>query len=157
MKYRLLTKEQLETLSQEFATFLAVQEIDKVTWDNIKKTDTQKVDLLLEQFSDLVWTEILNKTHYLEHFSKDSLNLFYGSENEISRIVVKINKNDFDFLNQNDFNWFLDHSNHSDIQYFKGIKKYQTERNEELFDLIEKGSVLSNGKLYQAIDALIHP
>lgn len=157
MKYRLLTKEQLETLSQEFTTFLAVQEIDKVTWDNIKKTDNQKVDLLLEQFSDLVWTEILNKTHYLEHFSKDSLNLFYGSENEISRIVVKIKKNDFDFLNQDDFNWFLDNSNHSDIQYFKGIKKYQTERNEELFDLIEKGSVLSNGKLYQAIDVLIHP
>ena len=36
MKYRLLTKEQFESLHQEFAIFLASQSIDVKEWDEIK-------------------------------------------------------------------------------------------------------------------------
>lgn len=151
MKYRLLTKEQFTSLHQEFATFLAVQEIDKNEWDMIKIHQPEKVDAFLQQFSDLVWEDVLNKTQYLEHVSKDSLNLFFCGEKTMERIVVRIEKTGINLLDQDDFNWFLDNSNSKDIQYFKGKKEYRQSRNLELFKLIEEGCSLSDGKIFRAI------
>ena len=37
MKYRQLTKEQFESLHQEFAQFLATQSIDVIEWNQLKK------------------------------------------------------------------------------------------------------------------------
>ena len=79
MKYRLLTKEQFESLHQEFAIFLASQSIDVKEWDEIK---TQKPEVALEEmkvFSDIVWEDVLTKTTYLEHFSETSANFFNSS------------------------------------------------------------------------------
>jgi len=45
----------------------------------------------------------------------------------------------------------LDNSKDPRIEYLKGKKAYHQERNEDLFDLIQKGSVVSDGKLYEAI------
>ena len=42
------------------------------------------------------------------------------------------------------------------VDIFKGEKKYTKERNLELFDLIQKGSVISDGKIYQFFKDLIN-
>ncbi|NOY48227.1 MAG: hypothetical protein GXO84_08570, partial [Chlorobi bacterium] len=42
MKYTLLSKEQLEALSEDFAKFLATQQIDVKEWNTIK-SDKPKV------------------------------------------------------------------------------------------------------------------
>ncbi len=109
----------------------------------------------LNLFSDLVWENVLSKTNYLEHFSKQNINLFKCEDNEISRIVVQITKTNFDFFDDNDYQWFINNTNDSTIQFFKGVKKYEQERSLELFDLIQKGSVISDGKLYENIYKLI--
>lgn len=146
MQYRLLTKEQFEALHQEFATFLAVQEIDKTEWELIKTHAPEKVDFLLENFSDLVWDDVLNKAQFLEHYSKDSINLFACDDAQLSRIVIRIENEQIDLQTQEGFNWFLDNSNNPTIHYFKGKKEYAPNRNEEIFKLIEQGAVLSDGK-----------
>ena len=155
MKYRLLSKEQFEALHQEFSNFLATNGIDKKKWDAMKASEPKKVIGFLEKFSDIVWENVLNKTQFLEHFSKDSLNLFHCTLNSIDRIVVRVEKNDFDFEKPEDFTWFVDHSNDSSIKYFKGTKDYNESRNEELFSIIEQGAVLGDGKLYSSINQLI--
>ena len=155
MKYRLLTKEQFEALHQEFATFLAVQEIDKIEWERIKAQQTERVDELLQQFSDLVWESVLNKAEYLEHFSKDSLNLFRCTEKYIERIVVRVENENINLMETAGFDWFVDHSNDPSINYFKGKKDYALSRNEEIFKLIESGSVLSDEKLFNAVSQMI--
>ena len=80
MKYRPLTKEQLEELHREFALFLASQEIDVKEWEKIKETKPALVQKELELFSDMVWEDVLTKTNYLEHFSKQTINLFKCNE-----------------------------------------------------------------------------
>ena len=52
----------------------------------------------LELFSDLVWDNVLHKTNYLEHFSKQNMNLFKCEKLQISRVVVQVNKTDFNFF-----------------------------------------------------------
>lgn len=155
MKYKQLTKEQFEALHEEFAQFLASQQVDIKEWNAIKKEKPEVADQELNLFSDVVWDDVLNKTKYLEHFSEQNINLFKCEPSEISRIVVQINKPKFSFFNDDDYRWFIDNTQDKSINFFKGTKKYDKDRNAELFDLIQKGSVIADGKLYEAIFELI--
>jgi len=155
MKYAKLTKEQFEELNEEFAVFLAAQSIDEKEWSKIKEEKPDLAEQELEVFSDFVWEKVLNKTGYLEHFSKDSLNLFKCNEKDMERIVVKVNKEGINLVNTADFDWFLDNSKDPRIEYLKGKKEYTSDKNIEIFDLIQKGGVVSDGKLFVAIDKML--
>lgn len=155
MKYKQLTKEQFSELNTEFAKFLATQQIDVKEWETIKKEKPTMAEEELNIFSDVVWEDVLTKTEYLEHISKNDINLFKCSSKEIIRIYIKLNDTSKSFLDKNDFNWFLKNPVNDDIDYFKASKKYTQERNVELFKLIEMGSVISKGDLFNAIGQLI--
>ncbi|UMB61060.1 DUF6495 family protein [Lutibacter sp. A80] len=155
MKYRQLTKEQLLELHEEFAKFLATQQIDVKEWETIKANKPEVADEELNIFSDLVWEDVLSKTKYLEHISKNDINLFKCSSKEIIRIYIKLNDTSKSFLDKNDFDWFLKNPVNDSVDYFKASKKYTEERNLELFKLIEMGSVISKGDLFKAISQLI--
>jgi hypothetical protein len=155
MKYAKLTKEQFEELNEEFAVFLSAQHIDAKEWANIKDKKPDLAEKELEVFSDFVWERVLSKANYLDHFSPNTLNLFKCQADSIERIVVKVNKEDIDLMNDLDFNWFLDNSKDPRIEYLKGKKEYAQERNTEIFDLIQKGGVVSQGQLFEAIKKMI--
>jgi len=157
MKYTKLSKEQFEELNEEFAVFLAAQSIDAKEWTNIKENKPDLADKEMEVFSDFVWEKVLDKANYLEHFSPDSFNLFKCDQDMIERIVVKVNKEGINLLESNDFEWLLDNSKDPRIEYLKGKKTYNKERNDDIFDLIQKGSVVSDGKLYEAIFKMLVP
>ncbi len=156
MKYKQLSKEQFEALHEEFAKFLALQQVDVEEWNAIKKNKPEVADQELNLFSDVVWDDVLNKTKYLEHFSEQNINLFKCEASEIYRIVVQINKPKFSFFNDKDYKWFIDNTQDKSITFFKGKKKYDKDRNEELFDLIQKGSVIADGRLYNSLMKLIN-
>ena len=61
MKYRKLTKEQFESLHEEFAKFLASQKIDANEWNKMKAENSALVEDELCVFSDMVWEDFLNK------------------------------------------------------------------------------------------------
>lgn len=153
MKYRQLTKEQFEGLHEEFARFLASQNIDKKEWDELKKEKPHVAEDEMNVFSDVVWDDVLTRTEYLEHFSPNLVNLFKCEEKEIHRIVIKINKK-INVLEQEGFEWLLKNPNDEAIEFLRGSKAYQEERNVEIFDLIEKGSTISKGELYEYFDQL---
>ncbi|KAF9657638.1 MULTISPECIES: DUF6495 family protein [Tenacibaculum] len=153
MKYRQLTKEQFEGLHEEFARFLASQNIDKKEWDELKKEKPHVAEDEMNVFSDVVWDDVLTKTEYLEHFSPNLVNLFKCEEKEMYRIVIKIDK-EINVLEQEGFEWLLKNPNDEAIEFLRGSKAYQEERNAEIFDLIEKGSTISKGELYEYFDHL---
>nr|BFF37400.1 DUF6495 family protein [Tenacibaculum mesophilum] len=153
MKYRQLTKEQFEGLHEEFARFLASQNIDKKEWDELKKEKPHVAEDEMNVFSDVVWDDVLTRTEYLEHFSPNLVNLFKCEEKEMHRIVIKIDK-EVNVLEQEGFEWLLKNPNDEAIEFLRGSKAYQEERNVEIFDLIEKGSTISKGELYEYFDRL---
>lgn len=154
MKYRQLTKEQFESLQEEFTRFLASQSIDVNEWNQLKKEKPQVAEEELNVFSDVVWDDVLTRTNYLEHFSKQNINLFKCDEKEIHRIFVKVNK-DIDLLEKEGYEWLLKNTINEAVELFTGTKSYSVERNEELFDLIEKGSAISEGELFEYFQRLI--
>ena len=155
MKYRQLTKEQFETLHKEFARFLASQKIDKKEWDELKETKPHVAEEEMNVFSDVVWDDVLTRTEYLEHFSPQLVNLFKCNENKIDRIVIEINK-DINVTEQEGYEWLLKNPMHESVELLQGSKKYTSERNTEIFDLIEKGSNISKGELFEYFNRLIN-
>lgn len=155
MKYRLLTKEQLEALHAEFALFLASQQIDAKEWGQIK---IEKPAIALEElqlFSDMVWEDVLTKVTYLEHSSEQHLNLFKCEADKIHRIYIKLNLSEIDLTTLSGLDWLINHLKDEKVAVFSGTKNYHSARNEEIFKLIEQGSIISAGKLFNTISQLI--
>lgn len=156
MKYIQLTKEQLEELHEEFATFLASQQIDVKEWNEIKTNKPEVADEELNVFSDLVWEDVLTKAKYIEHFSKSSINLFCCTEGVIQRIMIKTKADDLDLSSQEGIQQLLNNPKSELFEFFKGAKKYNKERNLEIFDLVLKGaSINKEGALYQNFEKLV--
>ena len=153
MKYRQLTKEQFESLNHEFAQFLGTQKIDVDEWKKIKESQPSLAEEELNLFSDMVWEDVLTKVEYLEHFSKTSVNFFKCEKEAIYRIVVKVDK-DIDLLSEEGYKWLLQNPKDATVEYLKGSKQYTAERNPEIFGLIEKGSQIARGELYEYFNGL---
>jgi hypothetical protein len=154
MKYRQLTKEQFESLAEEFAHFLASQSIDVQEWNQIKKEKPNVAEDEMNVFSDVVWDDVLSKTNYIEHFSKTSVNLFKCDAEEMHRIAIKITW-DINLLEQKGFEWLMQNPMDNSVEIFKGSKPYSRERNLEVFDLIEKGSAISKGEIFDYFNDVI--
>ena len=97
----------------------------------------------------------LTKTEYLEHISENHINLFKCELDVIVRIFIKLNNSHKSFLKVADFQWFLKNPLDEDFEYFKAEKKYTKDRNQELFELIEMGSQISKGELFEGINQVI--
>jgi hypothetical protein len=155
MKYKRLTKEQLEELHQEFATFLATQSIDKNEWDKIKVKTPEVAEQELDVFSDLIWENVLTNAQYLEHFSKNHIFLFHCQENHIDSMVIKSLVTDVDFLQKSGMEWLSDNLFTDTVEMLTGKKGYDGDRNTSIFNLIKEGAILSDGQLYLQINSII--
>ena len=155
MKYARLTKEQFEELHPEFINFLATQSIDKAEWDNIKANQPEVAEQELDVFSDLIWEGVLTRATHLEYFSKNHVFLFDCKEEQIESIVLKSANPAIDFLTKEGLHWLSDHLFTDSVEMQKGGKKYTEERNLALFNLIQQGAILSDGKLYAQILSII--
>ena len=80
--------------------------------------------------------------------------MFKCDEEEIHRIAIKINW-DINLLEQKGFEWLMQNPMDNSVEIFRGSKSYGKERNIELFDLIEKGSNISKGEIYEYFNQLI--
>lgn len=149
MKYARLTKEQLEEMHQEFINFLATQSITADEWSKIK-TDTPEVaEEEIDVFSDLVWEGVLNKTQYLEHFSKDQIHLFELNEDQMNLIAIKVNNPAIDVTTNEGYDWLRQNLMNDDVSFFNANKDYNEDKNVDKFKLIQQGSVITKGDLYQ--------
>lgn len=155
MKYKRLTKEQFESLHQEFANFLATQSIDKKEWDTIKLNTPEIAEQELDVFSDLIWEGVLTNAQFLEHFSKNYIFLFHCQEKLIQSIVIKSLVTDVDFMTKEGLQWLSDTLFTETVEMHLGKKEYDGNRNEAIFNLITEGAILSDGQLYIQINGII--
>jgi hypothetical protein len=155
MKYTRLTKEQFEELHPEFINFLATQSIDKAEWDTIKLEKPEIAEQELDVFSDLVWEGVLSKATFLEHFSKNHIFLFHCFDTNVQSIVLKSLVPEIDFLTKEGLQWLSDNMFTETIEMKVGKKEFITDRNTAIFELIQQGSFLSDGQLYNQINTII--
>lgn len=151
MNYHRLSKEQLEELHEEFAKYLAALSIDRKQWENIKANDPTSVDKHLDQFSDLVWEDVLAKDLYLEHLSPNHFFVFECLEEQMHLIAVKISDVDQDITTPAGWQWLLHHIHDASVTFYRSSKEYTHDRKEELYGMILKGAQISSGQRYKSI------
>ena len=166
MKYSRLTKEQFDSLSQEFINFLATQSITAKEWESIKSNEPNVAEQELDIFSDLVWEGVLSKAEYLENISAQQLFLFRIGETEMDLIVVKATKSDIDISTAEGYKWLQENFASEEVEFFTASKDFSThvspeasgeaqDKNLDIFSLVQQGAIITKGQLYQFFEEIL--
>ncbi len=155
MKYTRLTKEQLEEMHKEFASFLATQSIDAKEWADIKENKPEVAEQELDVFSDLVWEGVLDKVDYLEHFSSNQIHLFHLVEEKMELIAIRVKNPEIDLLNNEGYKWLQENLMSEDVEFFSASKDYNEDKNLDKFKVIQQGAQITKGGLYSYFEKII--
>lgn len=153
MKYTRLSKEQLEALHEEFATFLATQQITADEWAKLKTEKPNVAEDELDVFSDLVWEKVLSNALYLDKIEDHALYCFKIDTDAMQLILVKTNAANLTTVAG--LEWLQNNLQNTAVELFTASKKYTTDKNSEVFQLIKQGAVLSKGDWYLQLEKAI--
>ncbi|MGB0863479.1 MAG: DUF6495 family protein [Saprospiraceae bacterium] len=159
MKYRRLSLSELSELESDFVKFLAANTITSDDWVSLKANKPEKVEKLIEVFSDIVFEKVISKVQFLEHRTKHDLRLFECLEDEIKLIGVKVVGVDtIDFTkNQATEDMFSSFQTAPDgsVKMYSANKPYKNnDRSMELYQMMEDGCLISKGELYQTMSEM---
>ena len=152
MKYHRLSQDQLNSVYKQFIFYLSSKGIDKKLWGIIKKEESRKMDLLLDEFSEMVWDKIMNECSFFDYSDKDQLFLFNSKKKSISVIVVKCLNKKINIQNNKDWNWILKNIKDKDISIYQSSRKYPEQRNVYIYKYLKKGATISDGKKFKSLE-----
>ena len=130
-KYRILTLEELDLLKKDFIEFLVINGITGEDWEEIKLINPENRDKVVELFSEVVFTKILLQTNFLELKTDKVASAIQCNKENMVMITLESVKE------------------HSEI--YSTDKTDQKSREEEIYALMQKGFLRSDGKLYKEL------
>lgn len=152
MKYKRLESAEFKELEKEFIHFLSSAQITGADWEKMKMTEKLKAEELLDVFSDMVYEKVMSKIQYLEYRDNKSLNIFHFTDDKISLMGLRVKENhDLDLLADNVFEQW-NQSNMNAVNIVETEKGYIKERGMEVFELLQTGCSISDGKLFNLLN-----
>ena len=148
MRFRRLTMDELTNLEKEFVQFLAVSGVEAADWESFKTANPKFCEEKIEEFSDVVIGGVLHKAKYAEHCTKSDWMLFKLEEETIHLIVVHSDKIDLTSKR-------ITEEDYTKIDVFKKSKPYSTNKEDDLFEMMNQGCVITDGGLFDKFDKLI--
>jgi hypothetical protein len=158
MKYRRLTIAELEELREEFVLFLASNSIDASAWQEIKELQPDRMNELLDLFSDMVIDKALRNISSLKIVAQNELYLFLFEQTDAK--VIRFSISEASGLDLRDDQTLaklaigeIELSNLSP-ELYKGNKVLKGNREEEMYELLCKGAVPCARTLFDAFAQL---
>ena len=150
-RYRLLTQEELNHLEKEFVEYLVVNGIVAEDWEKMKNEDKEAAEEIVALFSDVVMAGVLRKIEYLERRTSKSLETFQCLDDRIVLAgMTAPADSEVDFTDPNFIQNAMSNPPQG-LELFMSEKKYEGERELELFSMTEQGCDVSDGGLFKAI------
>tara|TARA_B100001287_G_C22686052_1_gene533701 strand:- start:3401 stop:3901 length:501 start_codon:yes stop_codon:yes gene_type:complete len=148
MRFRKLSKIELEALSEELIQFLVVQGIDDDLWRDINKNYPQKAEELVALFSDTVLQKVYAKVQYLSFISEQVFSIFKIQDEEIVAIVIKNKSKTLAFK---DLQSVLDRTskNTNDYEVLTATRSLGNKILDEIHTLSENGCLVADEELWQ--------
>ena len=159
MEYRRLRRDELQELEGPFVRFLAAQGIDAELWAKLKVTDEARTHLLLDQFSAMVFDDVLRRAEYLEERTERQLLVYRcGPDRLVLRgLLLQAGSEDLDFrqnLPPTQLAAALQRSG-TRVQVAQAERAYKGSREADLFAMLERGvKIAKTSELYDLVDAL---
>ena len=158
MKYRRLRFDELQGLEKDFINFLAANSVTSDDWEKLKNESPDKAEQMIEIFSDMIFEQTLKKVDYLEQKSAREIRTYHCGSEKINMIGILVEgETTLDFRQNLDPQQMMAQLSLSgaSLKLFKGEKIYKKDRNQELFDLMEIGALISrDGHLYKTLSQL---
>lgn len=155
MKYKRLTAEELHALEKEFVHFLSSAQITAPDWKKMKEKELEKADELIEIFSDMVYEKVLKNIHYLEFTDKKTLNIFKCTEDKLILVGIRVKDNSPIDLTEADVfaKWNDDATAATTI--VRSEKDYELSREENIFELLQSGCMITDQKRFDLLSSLV--
>jgi len=154
MKYKRLNKEELEALQQDFVNFLAAAQITGPDWEKMKKEEIHNADELIDVFSDMVYEKVLGKISYLEYRDAKTLNIFYFGEDKVQLAGLRVKETSPLDLTSPDVISQWSSVNNASVNVVRSEKKYEKERQLEIFELLQTGCMITDDKLFRLLSSM---
>ena len=122
-------------------------------WEYLLTNDIEKSNKILDAFGEVVFEDIMRKTQFLEFRSVGELITFNCTSGLIYMAGIRFGnyeKQRIDLNNDQSIKRLLENSSDG-IMVFTDHKKYKSNREKEIFDMIEEGCSISDGKIFKAI------
>ncbi|MGK7391109.1 MAG: DUF6495 family protein [Candidatus Cyclobacteriaceae bacterium M2_1C_046] len=150
-KYRKLTLDELQHLEKEFVEYLVINGITADEWVKIKEDEKEKAERIIELFSDVVFEDILRKARYLDFRSTKEIYSYQCLADKIVMVALTADpQSDIDFSNEGSVKKAMDQSSKL-IRIFTTDKPYHKQREVEIFNMLESGCEISDGKLFKTL------
>lgn len=148
-KYRLLTLEELKTFEKEFIDYLVVNGIAADDWEKLKVDDIEKANQIVDLFSDVIFESVLRKIQFLELHTENYIQTIQCLPDIMHTVIVSSKNQTFSIkdFDKNKSKSFIEEN----FDLHSGSKKYEKNREEELFELTEKGYQITQGDLFKAL------
>ncbi len=153
MKFKYLTKEELQLLENELLQFLIVNGIDGPEWERINTSNPEKAVEIVGLFSDLVWQRSLEKVKFGEKIYSNQCFVFafHADQIEMYQLLAKDKREDL--LTFDDFaHWLSVHPGQFEIRH--QTKNYKSNREEEIFFMMNNGLLLSDYSRFEFLQKI---
>ncbi len=151
MKYRRLTQDELEALTDEFINFLIVHGIDSTEWIRIKGDEPVKAIQMIDLFSDFIFDGIVRKVRFIDYFDESGAKLFKCEDEIIHLIAIESEKpvkTVEDWQNQLQ-------KNPESCSFVRSSKAYKPDRGLEIFRMISAGGIITQGEWYEKLNKIL--
>ena len=149
-KYRKLTSEELTALEKEFIDYLIVNGITADDWVKLKEEEPDKAEDIIKLFSDVVLESVLRKVQYLEFRAAQDIKTFQCLTEKIVLVGMTTEEDSIDFTDETFFTKAARNSP-SGVKVYTTDKAYHKTRELELFDMIQAGCQIADGKLFKTL------
>lgn len=95
-RFERLTTKEFELLEDSFVQFLVVQGIDASSWVKLKEENPEKMNQLLDQFSEYVHLSTLVSCRFISKFSENILITSQISKDKISTFQLTLTESDLE-------------------------------------------------------------
>lgn len=148
-KYRILTTEELKAFEKEFINYLVVNGIIAEDWDKMKTDDPQKAEKIVDLFSDVIMEGVLRKINFIEIRQKTYIQSIQFMTDSMRMVALTCKDSGID-LRTFDFSSFKPNTV-DQFELHQGDKVYDQSREQTIFDYVQKGFEVSDGKLFKTL------
>ena len=152
MKFRRLDQEELQELEPEFVEFLSSNTITSDDWQKMKTEKPEKAEGLLDIFSDIVFEKTIRKIEYLEVKTKQDIKIFHCLKEKMELVGLTLEgESTIDFTKSQTPEEMIAQLRSTDarLKLYKAEKPYDDSREIELFQMMEKGCLITNDHLFK--------
>lgn len=146
-KYRELDQEELQAFEKEFVEFLVINSITADDWVNIKKDEPERAHKIITLFSDVIFEKLMRQTQYLIKRSSQNIACFHYQADQAVLVGVETSDENIDLLAINSQSKIPTEG----VNIYTSTKAYQKQREIEMFEMLNNGAEISDGKLYKTL------